>query len=291
MDQIAGWLLGQVNPLGWLRSAWDAVSGPLYDQVAGFVTSTRGPLSLEDLMTTPTVVHYLTLTRLIADAALAGVLVWAFIGTMWQQSAYGHYRMRVLLPRLLLASVLINFSGPLLQGAIDINRALSLTILHAGGFQLGHFFDDVTTDFKLSPAPFAIVVAVGMFVSFLLLLVVYVLRYALMTVLAITAPIAALLFVLHDTSVHARQWSALFVTSLFMQPLQLLIIGIGWSLDTHDFGLGPLRHAFALACIVLCFRVPGVLHTSALAGRKGFSTGHSLATHAWKQATKAHAHA
>lgn len=291
MDQIAGWLLGQVNPLNWLRSAWDAVSGPLYDQVSGFVTSTRGPLSLEDLMTTPTVAHYLTLTRLIADAALAGVLVWAFIGTMWQQSAYGHYRLRVLLPRLLLASVLINFSGPLLQGAIDINRALSLTILHAGGLQLGLFFTDVTTDFKLAPAPFAIVVAVGMFVSFLLLLVVYVLRYALMTVLAITAPIAALLFVLHDTSEHARQWSALFVTSLFMQPLQLLIIGIGWSLDTHDFGLGPLRHAFALACIVLCFRVPGVLHSSALAGRKGFSTGHSLAAHAWKQAIKAHAHA
>jgi TrbL/VirB6 plasmid conjugal transfer protein len=291
VDQIAGWLVGQVNPLNWLRSAWAAVSGSLYDQVTGFVTSTRGPLSLEGLTASPTVVHYLTLTRLIADAALAGVLVWAFIGTMWQQSAYGHYRLRALLPRVLLASVLINFSGPLLQGAIDINRALSLTILHAGGFQLGHFFDDITHDFGVAPAPFAIVVAVGMFVSFLLLLVVYVLRYALITVLAITAPIAALLFVLHETSEHARQWSALFVTSLFMQPLQLLIIGIGWSLDSHDFGLGPLRHAFALACIVLCFRVPGVLHSSALVGRKGLSSGHSLATHAWKQAIKAHAHA
>ncbi len=289
LQQIAGFLQGLLNPLGWLRSAWESAGASLYAQVTGFLTSTTGPLSLEGLTTSQTVVHYATLTRLIADAALAGVLVWAFIGVMWQQSAYGHYRLRLLLPRLLLAAVLINFSGPLIQGAIDINRALSITILHAGGFQLGRFFDDVTADFRVSPAPIAIVVAAGMFLSFVLLLVVYVLRYALIVVLAITAPIAALLFVLHATSEHARQWSALFVTGLFMQPLQLLIIGVGWSLDTHDFGLGPMRHAFALACIVLCFRVPGVLHASALVGRKGFSTGHSLANHAWKHAIRAHA--
>ena len=289
MDQLVSWLLGRMNPLDWIRSAWDSIGASLYSQVTGFLTSTTGPLSLEGLSSSPTVVHYVTLTKLIADAALAGVLVWAFIGVMWQQSAYGHYRLRVLLPRLLLASVLINFSGPLIQGAIDINRALSLTILQAGAFDLHRFFADVTTDFEGAPPPLAIVVAIGMFLSFLLLLVVYVLRYALMTVLVITAPLAALLFVLHETGEHARQWSALFVTSLFMQPLQLLIIGVGWSLDIHDFALGPLRHAFALACMVLCFRVPGVLHTSALVGRKGYSSGHSMATHAWKHLVKAHA--
>jgi hypothetical protein len=291
VDQIAGWVLGQVNPLNWLRAAWGALSGPLYDHVTGLLTSTTGPLSLEGLASSPTVVHYATLTRLIADAALGGILVWAFIGVMWQQSAYGHYRLRMLLPRLLLASVLINFSGPLIQGALDIDRALTMTILHAGGFELKRFFDDIANDLAFGVEPFSLLVALGMLLSLLLLLVVYVLRFALVTVLAITAPLAALLFVLHETSEHARQWSALFVTSVFMQPLQLLIIGIGWSLDTHDFGLGPLRHAFALGCIVLCFRVPGVLHTSALVGRKGFSTGHSLLTHAWKNATKvSHAH-
>ena len=291
IQQLIDLLQTVTDPLGWIRSAWQSLGTSLYEQVTGFVTSTTGPLSLEGLTSGPTVVRYVVLTRLIADAALAGVLVWAFLGVMWQQSAYGHYRLRVLLPRLLLASVLINFSSPLIQGAIDLERGLSLTILHAGGVQLHSLFADVTNDLGASPAPLALLVALGMFLSFALLLVVYVLRYALLTVLVITAPLAALLFVLHETSEHARQWSALFVTSLFMQPLQLMILGIGWSLDTHDFGLGPLRHAFALACIVLCFRVPGVLHTSALVGRKGYSTGHSLAKDAWKQATKAHAHA
>lgn len=286
LQQIATLLQSLLNPAGWLRPAWGGLAGPLYDRLTGLVTSTGGPLSLEGVSSSSTVVHYTTLTRLIADAALGGVLVWAFIGVMWQMNAYGHYRLRLLLPRLLLASVLINFSGPLIQGAIDIDRALSLTILHAGAFDLRRFFDDITNDLQSGLDPVSIVVALGMLLSLLLLLVVYVLRFALITVLAITAPIAALLFVLHETSEHARQWSALFVTSVFMQPLQLLIIGIGWSLDTRDFGLGQLRHAFALACIVLCFRVPGVLHSSALVGRKGFSTGHSLLTHAWKNATK-----
>lgn len=291
LQTIASFLQGLMNPVAWLRSIWRAIGQPLFDQVTAFLTSTSGPLSLDGLTRSDTVVHYVTLTRLIADAALAGVLVWAFIGSMWNQSVYGHYRLRLLIPRLLLAAVLVNFSSPLIQGAIDINRALALTVLKAGSFDLGRFFQDLNADFTsgVAPAPFALAVAIAMVLAFVLLLVVYVLRFALITVLAITAPLAALLFVLHETSEHARQWSALFVTSLFMQPLQLLILGIGWSLDSHDLGLGPLRHALALACLVLCFRVPGVLHTSALVGRKGFSTGHSTVVHAWKHAVKAHA--
>ncbi|HEX6488907.1 MAG TPA: hypothetical protein VF137_08580 [Candidatus Dormibacteraeota bacterium] len=289
LQQILALLQNVFNPIGWLRSAWSGSGHDLLSQLTGFLTSTNGPLSLEGLTRNDTVVHYVTVTRLIADGALAGVLVWAFIGQMWNQSAYGHYRLRLLLPRLLLASVLINFSSPLIQGAIDVNRALSMTVLQAGAFDLGRFFQDVNADLTngLTPVPLALAVAIAMVLAFVLLLVVYVLRFALIVVLAITAPLAALLFVLHETSEHARQWSALFVTSLFMQPLQLLIIGIGWSLDTHDFGLGPLRHAFALACLVLCFRVPGVLHSSALVGRKGLSTGHSAAKHAWKHVLKA----
>jgi hypothetical protein len=218
------------------------------------------------------------------------VLVWAFIGVMWQQSAYGHYRLRMLLPRLLLASMLINFGLPLMQGAIDLNRGLSKTIVQNSPFTVGALAADLKADFAnpLLNGPLAIAVALAILAGFLLLLLVYTLRFALLTVLVITAPLAALLFVLHETSEHARQWSALFVTSLFMQPLQLLILGIGWSLDAQDLGLGPLRHVFALACLVLCFRVPGVLHASSLVGRKALSIGHSDVTHAWKHLQKVH---
>jgi hypothetical protein len=273
-----------LDPVSWLRAAWAAVGDSLHGQITGLLTSTSGPLSLAGLTASPTVAHYATLTRLVADGALAAVLVWAFLALIWQPSAQGQYRLRVLLPRLLLASLLINFSGPLLQGAIDLNRALAQTVVQAGGLQLGTFFGDVTGGLAVTQAPPSVAVAAAMFVSLLLLLAVYVLRYALVTVLVVTAPLAALLLVLPGTAEHARQWSGLFVATLFMQPLQLLILGIGWNLDAHDLGLGPLRHALALACIVLCFRVPGLLRSGSLARGGGYAGGRALLTPAWTRA-------
>ena len=293
LQQLLGMLGGVWNPWGWFQGLWAAFGRPAFNALTGFLTATDGPLSGEGLTTSATVVHYAGMARLIATAALAGVLVWAFIGSMWNQSTYGHYRLRMLMPRLLLASLLINFSLPLLQGAIDINRALSKTVVLNSTFSVGSVIADMNADFAapVGPPPITLIVGLGILFGFLLLLAVYTVRFALLTVLVITAPLAALLFVLHETSEHARQWSALFITSLFMQPLQLLILGIGWSLDSQDLGLGPIRHLFALACLVLCFRVPGVLHASSLVGRKALSSGHSDAVHVWRHLTKAHAHA
>jgi hypothetical protein len=288
LGQLLALAQGAWDPAAWIGGFWSSFGKPAFEQLTGFLTSTDGPLSGAGLTSSPTVVHFAGLTRLIADAALAGVLVWAFVGVIWQQSSYGHYRLRVLLPRLLLASLLINFSLPLIQGAIDINRALSKTVIQNSPFTVAAVASDLKGDFSklIVTSPIGLAVALAILIGFLLLLAVYALRFALLTVLVITAPLAALLFVLHETSEHARQWSALFITSLFMQPLQLLILGIGWSLDSQDLGLGPIRHVFALACLVLCFRVPGVLHSSSLVGRKALSTGHSEAVHAWKRLGK-----
>jgi hypothetical protein len=208
---------------------------------------------------------------------------------MWQSSSYGHYRLRALLPRLLLATVLVNFSLPLAQGLIDLNRALAQTIVLNAGFSLQALWGDMTNEFLGTPFAPALFVSAAMLVGLALLAFVYLLRYALLTVLVITAPLAALLFVLHETSHHARQWMTLFLGTLFMQPLQLLILGIGWNLDAHAFGSNPLRHLFALACLLLCFRVPGVLSMSGFAGRHAASFAHREAGHALKALGKVHA--
>lgn len=283
-------LRGAWNPTAWIGGFWSTFGRPALEALTGFLTSTDGPLSGEGLTNSPTVLHFAGMTRLIADGALVGVLVWAFIGVMWQQSAYGHFRLRMLLPRLLLASVLINFSLPLIQGAIDINRVLSKTVIQNSPFTVASAVANLKGDLGglVTPEPVTLVVALAILIGFVLLLAVYALRFALLTVLVITAPLAALLFVLHETSEHARQWSALFITSLFMQPLQLLILGIGWSLDSQDLGLGPIRHVFALACLALCFRVPAVLHASSLGGYRALSGGHSQALHPWRQLAKVH---
>ena len=275
------------NPFAWLRSAVKQLGPGLLDPLAQFLTATRGPLSGEGLTTTATVGHFAGATQALADGALALVLAWAFVATMWQPHVSSHYRWRVLLPRLLLAFVLINFSLPLAQGVIDFNRVLSRTIAINAGVDARSVLHDLERDI-LSPAiTSTLLVSLAMFVALGLLLIVYVLRYALLAVLVITAPLAALLFVLPETSAHARTWFSLFCAALFMQPLQLLILGIGWNLDAHDFGISPFRHLFALACLVLCFHVPGVLSASGAVGRKAMSVGHRESSVAWKSLTKA----
>jgi hypothetical protein len=109
----------------------------------------------------------------------------------------------------------------------------------------------------------------------------YVVRYALLVLLAITAPIAALLFVLPETHHYARKWGSLFVSSLFMQPLQLLILAVALRLETSA-ATGPVQHLYPLAALWLCFKVPGTLHvTSTIASQAITKAKHyaHVATH------------
>ena len=82
-------------------------------------------------------------------------------------------------------------------------------------------------------------------------------RYAILIVLAITAPLAGLLFTLPDTHYLAKHWASLFVTNLLMQPAQLFVLAIGFALENG--GHTPVHHLFALASLLIVFKVPGAL--------------------------------
>ena len=136
------------------------------------------------------------------------------------------------------------------------------------------------------PAPTQVVVGYGfwlfllsdivlfavLFAGYAVLAIAYALRYSLLIVLAITAPLAALLFVLPDTHHYARKWGSLFVTTLLMQPLQLLILQVGLQLDLGTAAWNPGRHLFALATLLLAFKVPGALHATSTVGTHAIST-------------------
>jgi len=92
------------------------------------------------------------------------------------------------------------------------------------------------------------------------LAVAYVVRYTILIVLAISAPLAGLMFVLPDTLHLAKLWRKIFVTNLFMQPIQLFVIAIGFGLENTS--ISPLRHAFALAALLIVFKVPGAMGTT-----------------------------
>ena len=105
------------------------------------------------------------------------------------------------------------------------------------------------------------------------LAIAYLVRYAVLIVLAVTAPLAALLFMLPETSHLAKMWTSHFTTNLFMQPAQLFVLAIGFALERD--GISPVHHLFALASLLIVFKVPGALGGAEKAAHKAESSLHA----------------
>jgi hypothetical protein len=220
--------------------------------------------------------EFTPLVQAAADAALLAVMTWASLRMMWAQGSRSEHTMRALLPRAGLAALLINFALPLVQSAIDVNNALCESIALATRNQAllalkGDFMWDLA-----APGLYAVTMVV-LFMAYLLLGFAYIVRFAMLVVLTILAPAAALLFVLPETHHYTRLWGSLFVSTLLMQPLQLLILAVGFGLDRY--GHVPVRHVFALASVYIVFKVPGALHTSSMLASRATSLAKREAAH------------
>lgn len=280
-----------LDPRQWLAGVLQASQlGQFLDALRGYLLSTA---DISDGRPRPftragAITHYEPFTRAIADAGLVAVATWASFRLMWAQTARNHYALHLLLPRILLAILLINFSLPLIQAAIEINNVLCGAVL--GGLGESAFsglvkevFVDGAKDLGSGPG-LTVLTTAALLLGFLLLALAYVIRYALLVLLAVTAPLAALCFVLPETHRYAREWGGLFVTSLFMQPMQLLILAVAFALERD--GGWPVRHVFALAALWLVFKVPGALHSAGGVGTHAFSTAKLSAGHLGKALAK-----
>ena len=204
---------------------------------------------------------------------------------MWGHGLRSLYTARILLPRLLMSVVLINFALPLIQAVVDASNVVSLTIYRFGA---------IPADMKVwwngfgldSTANLLQIVTTAVLIAgYDVLGVVYVLRYTLLIVLAITAPLAGLLFTLPETHHMAKQWSSLFMTNLLMQPAQLFVLAVGFAIERN--GNTPVHHLFALAALLVAFKVTGafggtekVAHKLESAVKTGFKAVEHAVAHA-----------
>jgi hypothetical protein len=257
-----------LDPSTWVANGIRQASAPLIDAFGRFVFSTGD--AAHPFTSARPVRDYQPVVQMVANAGLAAVFLWGSYRIMWARSARSLYSVRALLPRALLAVILINFSQPLVQAAIDSNNALCEVVRRIGiPVNWQTLFFDWTNDAASGPG-LGLLTLAALLLSYVVLAFAYVIRYALLVVLAITAPLAGLLFILPETHHYAKEWGALFISALLMQPLQLLILTIGFSLEAD--GNWPVRHLFALAALYLAFRVPGALHSSASMGGRAVST-------------------
>jgi hypothetical protein len=231
----------------------------------GFILSTTDFETGGDFIRNATIQRFEPRVQVVSNAALALVTIWAAYRIMWGHGLRSQYTARILLPRLMMGVVLINFSLPLFQMTVDASNALSKA---AQTFVRLDDLSTFTANFRHDPNAGAleIVTTLALAVGYDALAVAYLIRYAILVVLAITAPIAGLMFMLPETHHISKLWASHFSTNLLMQPFQLFILAIGFGLERD--GVSPVHHLFALAALVIVFKVPGALGGAEKAAHK-----------------------
>ena len=256
--------IGRLNGMLWPLVHPEQVIGTLLDDSLGlllrvwfgFILRTTDFETGRDFTSNVTINRFEPSVQVVADAALVLVVVWTSYRIMWGTGVRSQYAARIMLPRLVMGAVLINFALPLFQMVVQASNVLCDAIQSFG----------TIPDWKTWWSNYALdqthgawqVITTGLLVvGYDVLAVTYLVRYAILIVLAITAPLAGLLFTLPDTHHLAKHWASLFLTNLFMQPAQLFVLGIGFALENG--GHSPVHHLFALAALLIVFKVPGAL--------------------------------
>jgi hypothetical protein len=259
LSRIEGYLFTIVHPNLVLKQILDDSVGLLLKVWFNFILRTIDLETGGDFVVNATIQRFEPKVQLVANAALALVALWASYRIMWGHGLFTQYTARILLPRLFLAAVLVNFALPLYQMAVDAANAISGTMMTF------NTYDDLTsfaTEFQHNPSAgtWEIVVTGGLAGGYGVLAIAYLVRYAILIVLAITAPIAALLFMLPETNHISKTWISHFATNVFMQPAQLFVLSVGFALERN--GITPVHHLFALASLLIVFKVPGAMGAS-----------------------------
>jgi hypothetical protein len=284
LARIESYLYTIVHPNLVLARILDDSVGLLLKVWFKFILSTTDFETGGDFVVNATIQRFEPKVQVVADAALVLIALWASYRIMWGHGLFTQYTARILLPRLLMAAVLINFALPLFQMGVDAANAVSVTM------QTFNSYDDLTgfaTEFQHNPnaGTWEIITTGALAGGYGVLAIAYLVRYAVLIVLAITAPIAALLFMLPETHHISKMWMSHFATNVFMQPAQLFVLSVGFALERN--GISPVHHLFALASLLIVFRVPGALGGAEKAAHKLQSILHSGFTHVGHALAKA----
>jgi len=280
--RIDGYLNTLVHPNLVLARILNDSVGLLINVWFGFVLTTTDLESHQEFISNAAIQRFEPSLQILADGALVVVAMWASYRIMWGHGLFTQYTARIMLPRLALAVVLINFALPLFQMCIDAANTVSSTMVAF------NTYDDLTSfasEFKHNPdaGTWEFITTLGLAGGYGVLAVAYLLRFAILVLLAITAPIAALLFMLPETHHISKAWMSQFTTNLVMQPAQLFVLSVGFALERN--GVTPVHHLFALAALLIALKVPGAFGASEKVAHKmqhtlldGFKhLGHALA--------------
>ncbi|MBE7520710.1 MAG: hypothetical protein HS107_15880 [Thermoflexaceae bacterium] len=286
------WLPGGLNPVNWAKDIVNAVftliGQAMLEAIRGFVDwalgmggsslnfVTRTPA--EGTYDSPTVRSLYDFSRAIVNVALAVVVMWGGFNVIIKEHTRSPYHEAMeLLPRVILAALAANLTIEFARMLIDINNALA-----AGVGDVGLPGYDQATPSQEGLALIFTAVAYG--IVAILLVFQMLMRLALLAMLIVLGPIAALLWVLPQTQQWTRWWTDLFVITVFQQAVQVMVLALGTALMV-ELTPGSVSNALltmllGLAVCWLTLKVPSLLRSArSQAGVTNVLT-FAMATHA-----------
>ncbi|MCC6387457.1 MAG: hypothetical protein IT302_08750 [Dehalococcoidia bacterium] len=267
-------LPGSLNPVNWARDIVNAVftliGQAMLEAIRGFVDwalglggsslnfVTRTPA--EGTYESPTVRSLYDFSRAIVNVALAVIVMWGGFNVIIKEHTRSPYHEAMeLLPRVILAALAANLTIEFARMLIDINNAVAAGV---GGVGLPGY--DQATPQQEGLALIFTAVAYG--IVAILLVFQMLMRLALLAMLIVLGPIAALLWVLPQTQQWTRWWTDMFVVTVFQQAVQVLVLALGTALMVEltpgSVSNAALTMLLGIAVCWLTLKVPSLLRSA-----------------------------
>lgn len=266
-------IFNNLDPSKWagdiLNAVLTTIGQALLEAIRGFVdwATGFGGSSLNFVTQTPAAgtydsptVHSLwDFSRALVNLALAVIVMWGGFNIIVKEHTRSPYHeVMELLPRLILAALAANLTLEFARGLIDANNAVSAAV---GQVALPGY--DQATPEQEGMALIFTALAYG--IVALLLALQMLMRLALIDVLIVLAPIAALLWVLPQTQSWAHWWADLFPITVFQQAIQMMVLRLGSALMV-ELTPGSISNALltlmlGIAVCWLTLKVPSLLRS------------------------------
>jgi len=278
MQALPGIVQGIRDPLGTVLQMLTGVlshfiataRADLNSQLGRYLFTTVDPTGsgTRPLTANPAIAHLNGALALVADVLVAAVVLYASLRSIFEHSIRARYALHLVIPRVMAAIVMVHGSIYFIQMAVDLNNAIGGVAESLGGpFTVdtlpwsGSMSAATVSIIQGSQDLFHAIFAIGVVVAVVILVLSYVIRTAMLDILVVLAPLAALCSVLPDTRRYASTWLRLFMVAVFMQAIQLIILRVATSVG-FGAGSGVAESLFALAILWIVLKVPGTLHSA-----------------------------
>lgn len=268
-----------IDPLAWLDpKKWaadildallTAIGEALIGAIRGFIdwATGLGGSSLnfitrtppEGTYASPTVRNLWEFFRGLANVLLAVIVLWGGFGIVLKEQTRSPYpELLELLPRLVLAALAANLTLDFARFLIDVNNGIAEAV---GQTELPGYDHASPTQQGIA----GVLSALAYGIVALLLVFQMLIRLALIDVLIVLAPIAALLWVLPQTQTWTRWWGELFPTTVFQQAIQMMALRLGAALMV-ELTPGSVENAvltllLGIAVCYLTLKIPSLLRS------------------------------